>query len=375
MKVMTIVGTRPELIRLCRTISVLDDVFDHKLVHTGQNFDFELNEVFFNDLEIRKPDHFLNAAGDNFGTTISNVISASYDVLIKENPDAVLILGDTNSSLSAIVAKRLKIPIFHMEAGNRCFNLNVPEEINRQIVDKISDINLPYSKIAREYLIMEGFAPDRIIVTGSPIKEVATYFSKKITSSRILSELNLTSGEYFLLSLHREENVDDVDRLSKIIGSLTNLSEKFGKKIVFSVHPRTKQKLENLQDCSPEHFLLCKPFGYFDYVTLQKNSFCTLSDSGTISEEANILNFRAVNLRDEHERPEAFEAAAVPFSGVNSGDIIRAVEISLRNGASWSSEQVQDYKPENVSEKVASIISSYTNYVNKVVWKKKTDQF
>lgn len=370
MKVMTIVGTRPELIRLCRTISVLDEVFDHKLVHTGQNFDFELNEVFFNDLEIRKPDYFLNASGDNLGLTIGNIISTSYDVLKKENPDAVLILGDTNSSLSAIVAKRLKIPIFHMEAGNRCFNMNVPEEINRQIVDKISDINLTYSKIAREYLIMEGFAPDRIIVTGSPIKEVVSYFQEKIKLSKILNQLNLEARDYFLLSLHREENVDDLERLHKIITSLLEVSERFGKKIVFSVHPRTRKKLEDLGDFSSGHFLFCKPFGYFDYVTLQQNSFCTLSDSGTISEEANILKFHAVNLRDEHERPEAFESAAVPFSGVDSSDIIRSVEISLRNGTTWKSEPVNDYEPENISEKVASIISSYAHYANRVIWKK-----
>lgn len=370
MKVMTVVGTRPELIRLSRVIPAFDEVFEHTLVHTGQNYDFELNEVFFDDLKIRKPDIFLNAAGENLGSTIGEILSKSYDAMVSKKPEAMLLLGDTNSSLCAIIAKRLKIPIFHMEAGNRCFNMNVPEEINRQIVDKISDINLTYSKIAREYLISEGFPANRIIVTGSPIREVIQYFSEPVSKSNILQTLNISPDEYFVLSLHREENVDCDMRLTEVLRSVLNLSEKYQKKIVFSVHPRTQSRIEKLNEIKLDDFILSKPFGYFDYLALQKNSFCTLSDSGTISEEASIVGFRAVNLREEHERPEAFESAAVPFSGLRAHDLVRSVQIALRNGKNWSSAPVADYEVEVVSEKIVSIISSYTNYVNKNVWGK-----
>lgn len=370
MKVMTVVGTRPELIRLSRVIPALDEVFDHVLVHTGQNYDYELNEVFFQDLKIRKPDVFLNAAGETLGSTLGSILASSYEVMNSHQPNAVLILGDTNSSLSAIIAKRLKIPVFHMEAGNRCFNLNVPEEINRQIVDKIADINLTYSKIAREYLISEGFAADRVIVTGSPIREVVQYYRDETDNSKILETLGLKQHEYFVLSLHREENVDADDRLRTVLRSVASLARNHKKKVVFSVHPRTQSKIMKLDNISLSDFLLRKPFGYFDYLTLQMKSFCTISDSGTISEEANILGFKAVNLREEHERPEAFESAAVPFSGLRSDDLNRAVEVALRNGDKWTSASVADYEVEVVSEKIVTIISSYTAYVNKVVWGK-----
>ena len=326
-KVMTIVGTRPELIRLSRVITKLDRHSVHKLIHTGQNYDFELNKIFFNDLGIRKPDLFLDAACKTASESIGKIISESEKAIKKFNPDAVLILGDTNSCLSAIAAKRLKVPIFHMEAGNRCFDFRVPEEINRRIVDHISDINLPYSKIARDYLLREGLPPDQIIKTGSPMKEVLDFYHNEIESSNILEDLNLAKNEYFVLSAHREENVDIDDNLEKIINIFNFVSKKYSKKIIFSVHPRTKARLKNIKIKINSNIILKKPFGFFDYIKLQKNSRCVFSDSGTITEEASILNFKALNIRYTNERPEGFEEGSVMMTGLDQGRILDCIDI------------------------------------------------
>ena len=325
LKVMTIVGTRPEIIRLSRTIAKLDDFCEHILVHTGQNYDFELNEVFFSELGIRKPDVFLEAAGENSAITIGRVIIAADKVIKDFEPDAILLLGDTNSSLSAISAKRNKVPIFHMEAGNRCFDFNVPEEINRRIVDHISDINLTYSQIAREYLIKEGFPPDQIIKTGSPMKEVLDFYSADIDSSNIVTELNLLPNEYFLISCHREENVDSPEKLQLLMNVLERLIKEYNLPVIFSTHPRTKKQLENLKITSNPMIKFLKPFGFFDYVKLQINARCVLSDSGTITEESSILNFPALNLRETHERPEGFEEGSVMMVGLDADLICQSL--------------------------------------------------
>ena len=372
LKVMTIVGTRPELIRLSRTIAALDRYVLHCLVHTGQNYDYELNQVFFDELGIRAPDHFLNAAGATAAETIGQVIIAADAVLATEKPDAVLILGDTNSALAAIAAKRRKIPIFHMEAGNRCFDMRVPEEINRRIVDHIADINLTYSQIAREYLLREGVPPDQIIVTGSPMREVLQHYSASIEASDAIARLGLEPHGYFLVSAHREENVDDPARLDALIRILQTLTREHAIPVVVSTHPRTRKRLESVVIAPGEDIRFLKPFGFFDWISLQKGAKAVLSDSGTITEEASILDFPALNLRDVHERPEGFEEAAVMLVGLDMDRIRDGLRVlaSQPRGGHQLIRHVQDYQPDNVSEKVARILVSYTDYVNRRVWKR-----
>ena len=365
MKVMTVVGTRPEIIRLSRVMARLDQYCEHIIVHTGQNYDYELNEVFFNDLGIRKPDLFLGAAGKTAAETIGQIIISVDEALEKYQPEALLILGDTNSCLAAISAKRRKIPVFHMEAGNRCFDFRVPEEINRKIVDHTSDINLTYSEIAREYLLSEGFPADQIIKTGSPMKEVLDYYKSGINASEVISKLGLVKNGYFVVSSHREENVDSEKNLTNLIASLNLLSDHFKKPIIFSTHPRTRKKLETLS-------LETNPFGFLDYVKLQCEAICTLSDSGTITEESSILNFPALNLREVHERPEGFEEGAVMMVGNNFDRIIQGLDILANQKRDQERELniVHDYDVSNVSLKVLRIIQSYTDFVNRKVWKK-----
>lgn len=372
LKVMTIVGTRPEIIRLSRIIAKLDEFCEHVLVHTGQNYDYELNEVFFSELGIRKPDVFLDAAGLNAAETIGQVIIAADNAMDDCAPDALLLLGDTNSSLSAIAAKRRKIPIFHMEAGNRCFDSRVPEELNRRIVDHTSDINLTYSEIARDYLLREGFPPDQVIKTGSPMREVLDYYSKEIESSNIIEKLSLVPYQYFLVSSHREENVDSPENLKKILDILNELATRYKVPIIFSTHPRTRKRLENLGLETNSLIKFLKPFGFFDYIKLQIASRCVLSDSGTITEESSILNFPALNIREVHERPEGFEEAAVMMVGLNSVSIHQALAVldAQPRGSSRLLRMVADYSPQNVSDKVLRIILSYTDFVNSKVWKK-----
>ena len=373
--VVTIVGTRPEIIRLSRVISRFNESksIKHSLIHTGQNYDYNLNQVFFEELGIKKPDFFLEAAGSTAAETIGNIIIKTESALIKLNPDALLVLGDTNSCLSAIVAKKYKIPIFHMEAGNRCFDQNVPEETNRKIVDHIADINLPYSSIAREYLLKEGISADRIIKTGSPINEVLKFYSDKIMQSSILKSLGLKKGAYFVVSSHREENVDNSKKLDELISTLNSLIEEYNHPIIFSTHPRTRKQLEKVNVNPSDKIQFLNPLGFIDYNALQLNSFVVLSDSGTISEEASILNFKAINIRSSHERPEAMEEAAVMFTDLNKQRILRAVTL-LENTVLIKTNEVSvlDYRPENVSEKIEKIILSYTDYVNQNVWKKES---
>jgi UDP-N-acetylglucosamine 2-epimerase len=373
LKVVTVVGTRPEIIRLSEVIKTLELFCDHSLVHTGQNFDFELNEIFFKDLSINKPDYFLNAAGKSAAATIGNVISKSDEVFSKIKPDALLILGDTNSALTAISAKRKKIPIFHMEAGNRCFDLRVPEEINRKIVDHVSDINLPYSQIAREYLLREGISPDRVIVTGSPMKEVLMSNLKKINASKILSKLNLRKNKYFLVSVHREENVDDLASLKKFFTILENISKKYKLPVIVSTHPRTKNNIDKAKIKTSKNINLLKPLGFNDYNCLQLKAKAVLSDSGTITEESSILNFPALNIRTSNERPEGFEEGAVMMVGFNEDRIMQALKIldNKDQNKIRDVKEVADYNVDNVSQKVLRIIHSYTDYVDRKVWQKK----
>lgn len=371
-KVMTVVGTRPEIIRLSRVIAVLDRETDHILVHTGQNYDYELNDIFFADLDVRKPDYFLAAAGMNVMETIGNTIGKVDTVLEREAPEAFLVLGDTNSCLSAIAAKRRKIPIFHMEAGNRCFDERVPEETNRRIVDHISDVNLTYSNIAREYLLREGIAPDRIIKTGSPMFEVLTYYRDKINASNILGELNLSEHDYFVVSCHREENIDPEENILKFVNILNTVAENYGKRVIVSTHPRTRKRLEHLGANFHASVELLKPCGFTDYVNLQMYAQSVLSDSGTINEESSILNFPALNIREAHERPEGMEEASVMMTGLEVERVIQGLEI-LRTQPRGSDRlllRVSDYSLPNVSEKVVRIIVSYTDYVNSRVWYK-----
>ena len=372
MKVATIVGTRPEIIRLSRVMAALDRHMDHILIHTGQNYDYELNQIFFDDLEIRKPGFFLEAAAASAAETIGQVIARSDAVLREQQPDAVLILGDTNSCLAAIAAKRLKIPIFHMEAGNRCFDQRVPEEINRKIVDHISDINLPYSQISREYLLREGLPPDRVIVTGSPMYEVLHHYLPKIQASDVLLRLGLTGREYYLVSAHREENVDYPEQFAHLIDTLTHLAGS-GHRVIVSTHPRTRKRMEAEQVVLPPEVELMKPFGFSDYVSLQMHAKAVLSDSGTISEESSILNFPALNIRQAHERPEAMEEAAVMMMGLEWSRIQEGLAVleCQKQGEQRSLRIVDDYAVPNVSEKVIRIIISYTDYVNRIVWQKK----
>jgi UDP-N-acetylglucosamine 2-epimerase (non-hydrolysing) len=372
LKIVTIVGTRPEIIRLSRTIAKLDKYCDHVLVHTGQNYDYELNQIFFDDLGIRTPDIFLECAGKNSADTMAQVIAKSDDMFSNVIPEALLILGDTNSALSAISAKRRKIPIFHMEAGNRCFDLRVPEEINRKIVDHISDINMPYTDIAREYLLNEGLKPEYIIKTGSPMDEVLAYYNDKIQSSDVLSRLKLNQGEYFVISVHREENVDSESNIRKYVEVLNTLAVKYRLPIIVSTHPRTRKKIDKLNlEFSPLVQLL-KPLGFSDYVKLQCKSKLVLSDSGTITEESSIMNFAALNIREAHERPEGFEEGSVMFTGMEINRILQAIEIleDQNKGTDRTINVVRDYIAPNVSDKVVRTITSYTDYVNKFVWKK-----
>lgn len=373
LKVLTVVGTRPEIIRLSCTLIALDksDAIDHVLVHTGQNYDYELNEIFFEDLGLRKPDYFLEAAGNNASETIGNILIKIDPILKLENPDSFLVLGDTNSCLCAIPAKKRKIPIFHMEAGNRCFDQRVPEETNRKIVDHISDINLTYSSIAREYLIREGLLPDRVIKTGSPMYEVLNKFLPKINASTILSDLGLEKNKYFVVSSHREENIDNSKNFEDLFGSLNKIADVFNYPIIVSTHPRTRNMLDSKLFKLNKNIKLLKPLGFSDYNALQKFSFAVLSDSGTISEESSILNFRALNIRHAHERPEAMEEASVMMVGLNQDRILQGLN-ELKNQKSGSERDfrlVQDYSMPNVSKKVLRILISYTDYIKTNVWK------
>ena len=373
MKILTVVGTRPEIIRLSQVIQKLELHTDHKLVHTGQNYDYELSEIFFKDLGLRKPDYFLDSAQGSAAQTIGQIIQKVDEVLEKEKPEALLVLGDTNSCLSVIPAKRRKIPIFHMEAGNRCFDDRVPEEINRRIVDHTADINLTYSDIAREYLLREGLAPDRIIKTGSPMFEVINNNLKKIDASNILKDLNLNAENYFLVSAHREENIDLPHNFERLCQSLNLIAETYKKRIIFSAHPRTKKKIEQSHFQFNKLIEFMKPMGFYDYNHLQKNSFVTLSDSGTITEESSILSFPALSIRETHERPEGMEEAICIMTGLNPERIIQSIElVTQQRKNNIILRPVADYTMPNVSDKVVRLILSYTDYVQRVVWRKYT---
>jgi len=372
-KVMTIVGTRPEIIKLCRVIDELDQHTNHILIHSGQNYDYELNEIFFNQLGIRKPDHFLDAAADTPAETIGNVISKSDKVMAKEKPDALLLLGDTNSCLSAISAKRRKIPIFHMEAGNRCFDQRVPEEINRKIIDHISDINLTYTEHARRYLLAEGLKPEMIIKTGSPMMEVLNFYESQIDASLALEQLKIEAMEYFLVSTHREENLDSVTNFLDFLETLKSIADRYNKPLIVSTHPRTRKKLEDSKTGElDKRIRFLKPLGFLDYVKLQMNASCVISDSGTITEESSILNFPAVTIRQAHERPEGMDEGTLIMTGLKADRVLQSIDI-VTSQYSISERQfrvAQDYNTRNVSKKVLRIILSYTDYVNRTVWSK-----
>ena len=372
LKVMTVVGTRPEIIRLARVLSRLDEHCEHVLVHTGQNYDYELNQIFFDDLGIRKPDHFLQAVGGTAAETIGKIISAVDTVLAQEQPDAMLVLGDTNSCLSVIPAKRRKVPIFHMEAGNRCFDMRVPEEINRRIVDHTADINLTYSTIARDYLLREGLPPDMVIKTGSPMAEVLAHYRPKIDASDVLQRLGLKANGYFVVSAHREENIDSDRQFGKLVQVLNAVAETHDLPVIVSTHPRTQKRVDTVGAKFHAHVQLLKPLGFSDYNHLQLHARAVLSDSGTINEESSILNFPALNLREAHERPEGMEEAAVMMVGLELERVMQGLNIlaSQPRGDSRLLRQVADYSMPNVSDKVVRIIHSYTDYVNRVVWKK-----
>jgi len=370
LRVMTVVGTRPEIIRLSRVIAALDTHMDQTLVHTGQNYDYELSQVFFEDLEIRKPDFFLEAAGETPAETIGAVISRIDPIMERVKPDAVLILGDTNSCLAAITAKRRKIPVFHMEAGNRCFDERVPEEINRKIVDHISDINMPYSSISREYLLREGIAPDRVIKTGSPMREVLAYYRTKIDASDVLTRLSLDEHDYFVVSAHREENIDDPGQFAGLLAVLNGVAAKYGKRVIVSTHPRTRTRIEAEGIALDPLVELLAPLSFSDYVALQVAAKAVLSDSGTITEESSILNFPALNIRNAHERPEGMEEASVIMTGMSLDDVLRGLAVfeTQGRGADRTLRIVEDYDVPNVSEKVVRIILSYVGFVNRYVW-------
>jgi len=372
MKIMTVVGTRPEIIRLSRVMAVLDRDMNQIIVHTGQNYDYELNQIFFDDLEIRKPDYFLEAAGKTACETVGMIISRVDEVIEKEKPNALLVLGDTNSCLAAYPAKRRKVPVFHMEAGNRCFDQRVPEEINRKIVDHISDINMPYSSISREYLIREGFPPDRIIKTGSPMYEVLHYYMPKIERSDILKRLGLETGKYFVVSCHREENVESDIHLNKLVDVLAGLAQEYAVRIIFTAHPRTRKRLEIKGNQINKLIELHKPFGLTDFIKLELNAIAVLSDSGTITEESSILNFPALNMREAHERPEGMEEGSVMMTGLDIKKIQDGLKIlkGQKAGSQPYLKMVADYNVPNVSEKVSRIILSYTDYVNRFIWHK-----
>ena len=372
LKIMTIVGTRPEIIRLSRVLAKLDHHADHVLVHTGQNYDYELNQIFFDELGLRAPAHFLNAVGVTVAETIGNIIARIDPLLDHEKPDALLVLGDTNSCLAVIAAKRRKIPIFHMEAGNRCFDQRVPEESNRKVVDHLADVNMPYSDIAREYLLREGLPPDRVIKTGSPMGEVLSHYRIQIESSDVLSRLSLKAGHYFVVSCHREENVDAPEQLCKLAAVLTGLAERYQERIIVSTHPRTRKRMNEARIVLNPCVELMKPLGFPDYVYLQMNARAVLSDSGTISEESSILNFPALNIREAHERPEAMEEASVMLVGLELERVFQAMAIleDQARGETRLLRPVADYSSPNVSDKVLRLIMSYTDYVNRVVWRK-----
>ncbi|NLN04321.1 MAG: UDP-N-acetylglucosamine 2-epimerase (non-hydrolyzing) [Clostridiaceae bacterium] len=371
LKVMTIIGTRPEIIRLSECIKACDKYFNHILVHTGQNWDYTLNQVFFEDLGLREPDYYLNAAGNNLGETIGNIIAKAYEVLEKEKPEALLILGDTNSALSAIPAKRLKIPIFHMEAGNRCFDQNVPEEINRKIVDHISDINLPYTEHSRRYLLSEGIRKEHIFVTGSPMKEVIVKNLEKIEKSSVLEELSLEKNRYFVVSAHREENIDNEEHFFSLMNAINKVAETYNMPVVYSIHPRSQKMIEKRGFKFHPLVKQLRPFGFFDYNKLQKESFCVLSDSGTLSEESSMLKFPAVLIRTSTERPEVVDKGSIVIGGITEKDVLQSIE--LVRGI-WESGDVfaepLDYEDDNVSIKVVKIIQGYSKIINEFVWRK-----
>jgi UDP-N-acetylglucosamine 2-epimerase (non-hydrolysing) len=373
LKVVTVVGTRPEIIRLSAIIKRLNESnsIDHYLIHTGQNYDKELNEIFFEDLNLKKPDYYLDAASDSPSSTVGNILISLEPLLKKIDPDSFLVLGDTNSCLSSIVAKKMKIPVFHYEAGNRCFDQRVPEEINRKIVDGVSDINITYSKISRDYLIAEGFPPDQIIKIGSPMREVISQNQKKIDSSKVLTKLNLKKDKYFLVSFHREENIDSKN-LKEFLLTLDRIADKYKLPIIFSTHPRTKKKLNQLKLKINPLIQLLKPLNFSDYNSLQLNSLVTLSDSGTISEESAILKFKAINIRDNHERPEAMEETSVIMTGTNSDRIIQSIELIKNQKVDHLLIDVEDYAADNISIKIERLLLSYTDYINKKVWRKES---
>lgn len=371
LKLITVLGTRPEIIRLTEIIKLADTIFNHVLVHTGQNYDYNLNDIFFSDLGLRKPDYFLGVAGNHLGETIGNVISNSYEIFLKEKPDALLVLGDTNSVLCTISAKRLKIPIFHMEAGNRCFDQNVPEEINRKISDHISDINLTYTEHSRRYLLSEGFRKDHVFVTGSPLYEVLLKNNENISKSSILEKLNLERSKYFVVSAHREENIDLYDNFNLLVTSINLVAEKYSIPIVFSTHPRTQKKIK--ENNIKFHPLVSNitPLGFFDYVNLQKNSLCVLSDSGTISEEAAMMKFSAISIRTSTERPEAIDAGTIVLGGIKSDEVLNAIDLVLSCSNFNDQKLPTEYLINDVSIRVIKLIQSYTAIVNRVIWNKR----
>lgn len=372
MKVMTIVGTRPEIIKLSRVIAEIDTHMEHFLVHTGQNYDYELNEIFFEELGIRKPDVFLNAAGESAAQTIGQVIIKSDEVLQRYKPDAVLLYGDTNSCMSVISAKRRKIPIFHMEAGNRCFDQRVPEEINRKIVDHLSDINMPLSEHARKYLEREGLPPETIIKTGSPMREVLEFHASDIQASTVLESEGLNEKGYFIVSTHREENVDSEENFTNLLESLSEIEQKFGMPVIVSTHPRTRKKLESLSFANNQNIRFMKPFGFLDYIKLQQHAYCVISDSGTITEESSVLGFPAITIRQAHERPEGMDEGTLIMSGLNKTSVMDAINIVVKQSTDSANpiQIVGDYETSNVSKKVVRVIASYTGYINRTVWKK-----
>jgi len=370
LKLITVIGTRPEIIRLAEIIKLADKNYNHILVHTGQNYDYTLNEIFFEDLGLRKPNYFLGVAGNHLGETIGNVISKTYEVLVNEKPDALLVLGDTNSVLCTIAAKRLKIPIFHMESGNRCFDQNVPEEINRKISDHISDINLTYTEHSRRYLLSEGFRKDHIFVTGSPLYEVLLKYNEEIEKSNILEKLKLTKNNYFIVSAHREENIDLGNNFLKLSEALNAVAEKYNMPIIFSTHPRTLRQIGNKKINFHPLITNMPPFGFFDYVNLQKNAFCVLSDSGTISEESAMMKFPAVSIRTSTERPEAIDAGTIVLGGNSKNDVLNAINICMDTNNIENLDLPWEYQVKDVSSKVIRIIQSYTSIVNKVIWDK-----
>lgn len=368
LKLVTIVGTRPELIRLSVIIRKCDKFFDHILIHTGQNYDFELNEIFFKELKIRKPDFFLEVTGNDLGKTLGNVISKSYSTLAKIKPDALLVLGDTNSALSILSAKRLKIPIFHMEAGNRCFDQNVPEEINRKVADHLADINLAYTNNSRRYLLAEGIRKDFIFTTGSPLKEVLSTYSKEIESSNILNQLNIKPQKYIVASIHREENLEIKDNFKSIISSILAAADQYSRKIIFSTHPRTRKIIE-LMNIKSDSIRFIKPLGFFDYVKLQSNAFVTLSDSGTISEESTMMKFPAISVRTSTERPEAIDFGNIVLGDLNKNSIIQSIEIAVNTFFETQLEPPPEYQALNVSSRIVKVIQSYTPIVKREIWK------